>query len=100
MKYTITLAEEQGKPNQLDVGGNFLAVATTANVIKLWDLSRREAKQFSPGRVFEGGYDQADVLTMSHSLSREISSIRCNANGTMVSVIASKHGAGTHALRL
>lgn len=53
---TITLPEQDGKPVKLDINGNFLAVATSNNVVKVWDVSKREAKVLAQGRPFEAGY--------------------------------------------
>eukprot|EP00698_Gefionella_okellyi_P002980 TRINITY_DN12813_c0_g1_i1.p1 TRINITY_DN12813_c0_g1~~TRINITY_DN12813_c0_g1_i1.p1 ORF type:complete len:1394 (-),score=371.65 TRINITY_DN12813_c0_g1_i1:33-4172(-) len=75
VKYSITLPDEQGHVVKMDVGGNFLAVVTDTRLIKVWDLSRREAKQSCPGRVFDIG---------------EVLSIRCNSSGSMVSILGTR----------
>ena len=53
---TITMPEQDGKPLKMDINGNFLAIATANNVVKVWDISKREAKVVAQGRPFDAGY--------------------------------------------
>uniref|UniRef100_A0A8C0VEY6 Intraflagellar transport 140 n=1 Tax=Cyanistes caeruleus TaxID=156563 RepID=A0A8C0VEY6_CYACU len=80
VKQLLVFSEAEGNPCLLDVCGNFLAVGTDQTQLKIFDLSRREAK----------------VHCNSKSLSkllpgcRDIVSVKCNANGSKVSILVSR----------
>ncbi|RMC17933.1 hypothetical protein DUI87_05602 [Hirundo rustica rustica] len=80
VKQLLVFSEAEGSPCLLDVCGNFLAVATDLAHLKIFDLSRREAK----------------VHCNSRSLSkllpgcRDIVSVKCNANGSKVSILVNR----------
>ncbi|NXO80980.1 IF140 protein, partial [Sitta europaea] len=80
VKQLLVFSEAEGNPCLLDVCGNFLAVGTDLAHLKIFDLSRREAK----------------VHCNSKSLSkllpgcRDIVSVKCNANGSKVSILVSR----------
>ncbi|NWV12062.1 IF140 protein, partial [Ptilonorhynchus violaceus] len=80
VKQLLAFSEAEGNPCLLDVCGNFLAVGTDLAHLKIFDLSRREAK----------------VHCNSKSLSKllpgcgDIASVKCNANGSKVSILVSK----------
>eukprot|EP00192_Tetraselmis_astigmatica_P000931 CAMPEP_0117694304 /NCGR_PEP_ID=MMETSP0804-20121206/27375_1 /TAXON_ID=1074897 /ORGANISM="Tetraselmis astigmatica, Strain CCMP880" /LENGTH=1395 /DNA_ID=CAMNT_0005507981 /DNA_START=130 /DNA_END=4318 /DNA_ORIENTATION=+ len=79
VKQTLELEENQGDPVCLDVGGDYLAALTSNKYVRLWKLGGREAKPWQ-GR---GRY-----LDVHGEPLGEIESIRCNCNGTKVSIIA------------
>ncbi|NWV82998.1 IF140 protein, partial [Dasyornis broadbenti] len=80
VKQLLVFSEAEGNPCLLDVCGNFLAVGTDTAHLKIFDLSRREAK----------------VHCNSKSLSKllpgrgDIASVKCNANGSKVSILVSR----------
>ncbi|NXU33682.1 IF140 protein, partial [Drymodes brunneopygia] len=80
VKQLLVFSEAEGNPCLLDVCGNFLAVGTDLAHLKIFDLSRREAK----------------VHCNSKSLSKllpgcgDIASVKCNANGSKVSILVSR----------
>ncbi|NXS30109.1 IF140 protein, partial [Pomatostomus ruficeps] len=80
VKQLLVFSEVEGNPCLLDVCGNFLAVGTDLAHLKIFDLSRREAK----------------VHCNSKSLSQllpgrgDIVSVKCNANGSKVSILVSR----------
>uniref|UniRef100_A0A8C5UFZ0 Intraflagellar transport 140 n=1 Tax=Malurus cyaneus samueli TaxID=2593467 RepID=A0A8C5UFZ0_9PASS len=80
VKQLLVFSEAEGNPCLLDVCGNFLAVGTDLAHLKIFDLSRREAK----------------VHCNSKSLSKllpgcgDIASVKCNANGSKVSILFNK----------
>ena len=76
--------EADGKPTHIDVSGNFMAVATSKGVLKMYKLSGRPQEVGSPARF---------ALPGSKKLLGAISSIRCNADGSRASVLAEKRGA-------
>ncbi|XP_068236628.1 intraflagellar transport protein 140 homolog isoform X1 [Palaemon carinicauda] len=76
VKQTLTFSEGDGQPIGLDVCGNFLVTATITGMIRLWDLSRREAKPHTQGKQMSDAIKDFG----------EIISARCNCNGTRVSV--------------
>lgn len=80
VKQLLVFSEAEGNPVILDVCQSFLAVATDLAHFKVFDLSRREAKahcntknlaEFAPG-------------------FRSIVSLKCNANGSRVSILVNK----------
>ncbi|XP_047485121.1 intraflagellar transport protein 140 homolog [Penaeus chinensis] len=76
IKQTLSFSESEGEPIGLDVCGNFLVVATIQGIIKLWDLSRREAKQHTQGKQLSDAIKDFG----------EVISARCNCSGTRVSI--------------
>ena len=53
-KQSLPFSESEGDPFLLDVNGDFMAVATRLNVVKLFDLSRREVRPHGASHRFEG----------------------------------------------
>lgn len=112
VRQKMTFSEGEGSPTHLDVNGQFLAVATDAGLIKLFKVTRREPKQLgSPGHFNLWAHAQNLVPSISISAQSKliccktsqghqaaptqetsrgnaIRSIRCNADGTRVSIIA------------
>jgi len=89
VKQTLVFDDVQGKPAQLDINGDFLAVSSSNNYIRLWKISGREAKPHGLGRRVEV---QPPI--------GEIESIRCNCNGTRVSFLATAADSGKRDPRL
>ena len=80
---TLSFTEAEGRPMHLDANGKFLAVVTNKGIIKMFDVSRREPKQlFSAGKFSEA--DSPSVLVGI------VKSIRCNADGTCVSILSER----------
>lgn len=52
-KQSLTFSEGEGEPFLLDVNGDYMAVATRLNVVRLFDLSRREVRPHGAMRRFE-----------------------------------------------
>jgi intraflagellar transport protein 140 len=44
IKQSLTFAADEGEPIGIELCGHFLTVATLLGWVKVWDLSRREAK--------------------------------------------------------
>jgi intraflagellar transport protein 140 len=94
--------EVEGVPTCLDVNGcssmskgefkGFLVASTSRGVIKVWNVSRREPKQVSAARKFEG---------VGETSLGEIRSVRINSDGTRVSLLVDQrlpggvHGSNT-----
>ncbi|KAK3865459.1 hypothetical protein Pcinc_025661 [Petrolisthes cinctipes] len=76
VKQTLNFPESEGQPIALDVCGNFLVTATLQGVVRLWDLSRREAKAHTQGKQLGDAIKDFG----------EIISARCNSTGTRVSL--------------
>ncbi|EDV20700.1 uncharacterized protein TRIADDRAFT_60914 [Trichoplax adhaerens] len=77
VKQLLTFAETEGDPVVIDICGNYLCAASSAGYIKVFDLSRREARQHcNPKFVAE-----------SIPKFSQITSIRCNCSGSKVSFI-------------
>ena len=86
VKHTIAFTDSEGEPCTLDVMGNFLVVATTLGMIKMWDISRREPRQLGAGTKFA---EKDDVLLGN------IISVKVNADGSRVSVLSTKNRGNT-----
>lgn len=80
VKQILQFSETEGDPFLLDVCGNFLVAGTTLGYIKVWDLSRREAKQHCSPKSL------VDSITGIGKLK----SVKCNCNGTKVSIMCDK----------
>lgn len=71
-KTQLRLAEQEGEITGININNKILAVSTSTCYLRLWDLSRREAKQLAPARHVG---DEVD----------EIADIKVNVDGTRVS---------------
>ncbi|XP_033630790.1 intraflagellar transport protein 140 homolog [Asterias rubens] len=80
VKQLITLNEMEGEPVTMDISGHFLVVTTTTGFIKVYDVSRREAKS------------HCTPINLTESVSRlgNITMGKINSNGTKVCVITSQ----------
>ncbi|KFM79558.1 Intraflagellar transport protein 140-like protein, partial [Stegodyphus mimosarum] len=77
LKAYFTFANDEGEPSVMDACGKFLVAVSSIGVIKVWDISGREAKLlFASDKV-------KDILKDKH-----IASIRCNSKGNKISFIA------------
>ena len=79
VKTTIQLTESEGEVVAIDARGRYMAVVTSKNLIKIFDISRRQYKQLGVTRKFEM---KADV-----SLG-EIKDISLNADGKKLCILA------------
>nr|CAD7588439.1 unnamed protein product [Timema genevievae] len=80
VKQTLPFTDLEGQPIFMNLSGHFLVVATSCGIIKIWDLSRREAKlHFRPKNLEEAVSDFGEVISAS-----------CNSNGTKVSISIAK----------
>ncbi|XP_077305302.1 intraflagellar transport protein 140 homolog [Lithobates pipiens] len=80
VKQLLQFSVSEGSPCLLDICGSFLVVATNSAHFKLFDLSRREAKAHSNCK---------NLCELVPGLG-SIVSIRCNANGSKVSILANR----------
>ncbi|KAG2455575.1 IF140 protein, partial [Polypterus senegalus] len=80
VKQLLPFAEVEGNPQLLSVCGNFLAVGTDAAYIKVFDLSRREAKPHCSSKSLTDLIPGLGCIT----------SVKCNASGTQVSALATR----------
>ncbi|NWI93338.1 IF140 protein, partial [Pitta sordida] len=80
VKQLLVFSEAEGSPCLLDVCGDFLTVGTDLAHVKIFDLSRREAKVHCNSK-------NLSQLLPGHGA---IASVKCNANGSRVSVLVSK----------
>eukprot|EP00928_Gymnodinium_smaydae_P021431 TRINITY_DN1835_c1_g1_i2.p1 TRINITY_DN1835_c1_g1~~TRINITY_DN1835_c1_g1_i2.p1 ORF type:complete len:1445 (-),score=352.81 TRINITY_DN1835_c1_g1_i2:414-4748(-) len=88
--------EVEGAPICLDVNGPYLVASTTANLLKVWNVSRAQPKPIGTPLKFEG----ADEKPLG-----EIRSVRINSDGTRVSLLVDQRLApggvgGSSALRV
>eukprot|EP00002_Diphylleia_rotans_P014154 TRINITY_DN2751_c0_g1_i8.p1 TRINITY_DN2751_c0_g1~~TRINITY_DN2751_c0_g1_i8.p1 ORF type:complete len:1267 (-),score=275.99 TRINITY_DN2751_c0_g1_i8:1005-4805(-) len=81
VKERLPFNEGEGEPFLLDVNGDYLAVATSKGFIRVYSIKHREPRQMGASRQF---------LPSGDSSKREIVSIRCNADGSRVSIITNK----------
>ncbi|XP_012866719.1 PREDICTED: intraflagellar transport protein 140 homolog [Dipodomys ordii] len=80
VKQLLLFSESEGNPCILDICGTFLVVGTDLAHFKSFDLSRREAK------VHCNCKNLAELLPGVGA----ISSLRCNASGSKISILLSK----------
>ena len=112
VRQKMTFSEGEGSPTHLDVNGQFLAVATDRRSYQIIQSDRREPKQlgspghFNPGHMHRHFVPSISISTESQrihcktsqghqatqtqekSKGNAIRSIRCNSDGTRVSIIA------------
>eukprot|EP00040_Diaphanoeca_grandis_P025866 m.144006 g.144006 ORF g.144006 m.144006 type:complete len:1357 (-) comp30348_c0_seq2:45-4115(-) len=75
----LKLAEHEGNVTSININNKTLVVGTSAGFIKVWDLSRREAKQLAPAKCVADDVD-------------EVVDVRVNSDGTRASFLAVVHG--------
>ncbi|KAG7492049.1 hypothetical protein MATL_G00010380 [Megalops atlanticus] len=80
VKQLLVFSEAEGNPMLLSVCGNFLAVGTDTAHFKLFDLSRREAKPHCNAKSLSDLVPNVGALL----------SVKCNANGSQVSILLSQ----------
>ncbi|KAK2157995.1 hypothetical protein LSH36_179g04000 [Paralvinella palmiformis] len=80
VKQLLNLMEAEGDPVCMEVCSHFLIIGTTGGIVKLYDLSRREAK------IVSHPCNLADTII---EFGRVISA-KCNSNGSKVSIITEK----------
>jgi len=80
VKQELAFSEHDGEPVSLNICGSFMAVATDTTSIKVFDLSRREARQLGSTK---------NVGSVVKSINR-IKDVHCNCNGSKVSIICTK----------
>ncbi|XP_070580461.1 intraflagellar transport protein 140 homolog isoform X2 [Ptychodera flava] len=78
VKQLISFSEIEGEPISLDINGYFMVVGTSTGYIKVFDLSRREAKL----------HTNPKCLLESLPKFGTIVSAKINCNGTKVSVLS------------
>ncbi|XP_065660084.1 intraflagellar transport protein 140 homolog isoform X3 [Hydra vulgaris] len=78
VKQELTFLEKEGDPFDLDICRSHMVVATNRGVLKIYDLSRREARQVSVTKHLE---DCISKLGKIHL-------IKINCNGTKVAVLS------------
>jgi intraflagellar transport protein 140 len=79
VKHVIQLTENEGEVINIDARGRYMAVVTSNNMIKIFDISRRTYKQLGVSRKFE--------MKTGVSLG-EIKDISLNADGKKLCILA------------
>lgn len=73
---TLPTLPEEGEPITMELTGNYLTVASLNGVLKIWDLSKREAKLHTRAMAtYEAINDFAEIIEA-----------RCNSNCKYVSI--------------
>ena len=80
-KGAIAFSDQEGAPAHLDVSGNFLAVATTKGYLSMFKISGSRAQKIASGTRFA-------LSSSKKKLIGDIVSIRCNADGSRVSILS------------
>ncbi|XP_074648558.1 intraflagellar transport protein 140 homolog [Tubulanus polymorphus] len=78
VKQLLNFTDIEGEPTHVNTCGSYLVIGTSNGYVKLFDLSRREAKQVSSTK-----YLHDLIPSFGH-----ITSVKCNSNGTRVSILA------------
>ena len=73
----MTFAEPEGRPVSLDTCGHYLVVATDVGIVRVYDLSRREAKAHTNPK------NLADIVPGFGT----IISAKVSCNGSRVSIL-------------
>lgn len=73
----MTFAEPEGHPVSLDICGQYMVVATNVGIIRIYDLSRREAKAHATPK------NMADVIPAFGT----VISAKVNCNGSRISML-------------
>eukprot|EP00794_Sanderia_malayensis_P006805 gene6805-7574_t len=81
IKQELTFNDQEGDPLLLSICGSFMVVGTSKAVIKIFDLSRREARQQGPTKSVADHINGIGTLT----------AVNCNCNGTRVSILCHKN---------
>ncbi|CAM9286859.1 unnamed protein product [Discosporangium mesarthrocarpum] len=89
-KSAVTFSEGEGSPVVLSLCGSNLAVATDKGVIKLFDVSKRSKVDNSTLPVRPMGSAGKFVCPTSGKLLGLVRSIKCNADGTRVSILSDR----------
>eukprot|EP00058_Branchiostoma_floridae_P021724 XP_002607214.1 hypothetical protein BRAFLDRAFT_118626 [Branchiostoma floridae] len=80
VKQLLTFSETEGEPIAMDVCGQYLVAGTSTNFLRMWDLSRREAKQHcNPKNLGEVIPELGAIV-----------SVKSNCNGSKVAVLIKK----------
>jgi hypothetical protein len=79
VKQVIPMAEAEGEVTLMDVKGRYMAVVTQNNMIKIFDISRRQYKQIGVTRKFE--------IKNGEPLG-EIKDIQLNCEGKKLCILA------------
>uniref|UniRef100_A0A8B9HVY6 Intraflagellar transport 140 homolog (Chlamydomonas) n=1 Tax=Astyanax mexicanus TaxID=7994 RepID=A0A8B9HVY6_ASTMX len=77
VKQLLTFSEAEGNPIMLDVCGSYLAVGTDAAHVRVFDLTRREAKPLCNAK------NMAELIPDLGALR----SVKCNASGNQISIL-------------
>ncbi|XP_072167641.1 intraflagellar transport protein 140 homolog [Diadema setosum] len=80
VKQLISMNENEGEPCTMDVTGNYLVVGTSGGVVKMYDVSRREAKPHNAPKNLMDVIPGMGGIVMA----------KANCNGTKLAVIISK----------
>lgn len=77
LKAYFSFTADEGEPFVMDASGNFFVAASTAGIIKIWDISGREAKLIVTSNQVRNIIKEKYIAT-----------IRCNNKGNKVSFTA------------
>ncbi|XP_035386707.1 intraflagellar transport protein 140 homolog isoform X1 [Electrophorus electricus] len=80
VKQLLVFSEAEGNPVLLSVGGSYLAVATDAAHVRVFDLTRREAKPLCNAK------NMAELIPDLGALR----SVKCNASGNHLSMLVTQ----------
>ena len=79
VKQVIPFAEQDGEVIKMDAKGKYMAIVTANNLIKMFDISRRQIRQVGITRKFE--------IKQGESLG-EIKDISLNSDGKKLCILA------------
>jgi WD40 repeat protein len=96
-KQQLLFNDNEGDVTLLDLNGKFLVAATSANVVKVWDLSRREVRQHGLAKRFNNCCSHFQPLNDCFCCSftgevDSLTSVRVSSNGTRVSFLGTVDG--------
>ena len=78
-KQSLVFTEQEGSVESMTVSGQYLVAGTSAGVVKVWDISRREPKASG-----------STILDDAISQCPRLASVKCNCSGSKVSMLLRK----------
>ncbi|KAK8773533.1 hypothetical protein V5799_011934 [Amblyomma americanum] len=91
LKQAIPVSEDEVSAVCLDISGIFLALGLSNGRVRVWDLSRREAKLHAELNT--------PVVAKEREVAQRISSIKCNCVGNKVSILVAEDSSRHRGIR-
>jgi intraflagellar transport protein 140 len=77
VKQVLSCGEHEGRFIALTVSGHFLAAGTDRGLVRMWDLSRREARLHEGRNLFTNGPEDLEIVSLEVNSTSSHVSILC-----------------------